>query len=120
MEIPRGRGSNAKPSGTENPVGWGVKLEKTLRGGGTWIFSGSTHWITRNFLCVPRFLFRNVAVNSSSTVRSDLGVFSVSLLGSSSLISCVSYFCDQSLQSILSMPSNFQGVFHNVKWLYLK
>ena len=34
MEIPEGMGSNAKPSGTENPVGWGVKLEKTLRGGG--------------------------------------------------------------------------------------
>ena len=33
MEIPGGRGSNAKLSGTENPVGWGVKLEKTLRGG---------------------------------------------------------------------------------------
>ena len=33
MEIPGGRGSNAKPSGMENPVGWGVKLEKTLRGG---------------------------------------------------------------------------------------
>ena len=42
MEIPGGRGSNAKPSGTENPVGWGVKLEKTLRGGGVWIFSGTT------------------------------------------------------------------------------
>ena len=34
MEIPGGRGSNAKPPGTDNPVGWGVKLEKTLRGGG--------------------------------------------------------------------------------------
>ena len=33
MEIPGGRWSNAKPSGTENPVGWGVKLEKTLREG---------------------------------------------------------------------------------------
>ena len=33
MDIPVGRGSNAKPSGTENPVGWGVKLEKTLLGG---------------------------------------------------------------------------------------
>ena len=33
MEIPGGRGSNAKLSGTEYPVGWGVKLEKTLRGG---------------------------------------------------------------------------------------
>ena len=33
MEIPGGRGSNTKPSGTENPVGLGVKLEKTLRGG---------------------------------------------------------------------------------------
>ena len=35
MEIPGGGGgSNAKPPGMENPVGWGVKLEKTLRGGG--------------------------------------------------------------------------------------
>ena len=34
MEIPGGRGSNAKPSGTENPVGWQDKLEKTLCGGG--------------------------------------------------------------------------------------
>ena len=34
MEIPEGGRSNTKPSGTENPVGWGVKLEKTLRGGG--------------------------------------------------------------------------------------
>ena len=33
MAIPGGRGSKAKPSGTENPVGWGVKLEKTLCGG---------------------------------------------------------------------------------------
>ena len=29
-----GGGSNAKPSGTENPVGWVVKLGKTLWGGG--------------------------------------------------------------------------------------
>ena len=44
MEIPEGGRSNTKPSGTENPVGWGVKLEKTLRGGGGgWIFSGTTH-----------------------------------------------------------------------------
>ena len=43
MEIPRGGGSNVKPSGMENPVGWGVKLEKTLGGGGGWIFSGTTH-----------------------------------------------------------------------------
>ena len=28
MEIPGGGGSNAKPSGMENPVGWGIKLEK--------------------------------------------------------------------------------------------
>ena len=33
MEIPGGRGSNAKPSGTENPVGWGVKLKKPSVGG---------------------------------------------------------------------------------------
>ena len=43
MEIPGGGGSNVKPSGTEDPVGWGVKLEKTLHGG-LWIFSGTTHW----------------------------------------------------------------------------
>jgi len=31
---PGGRGSNTNPSGMENPVGWGVKLEKNpLRGG---------------------------------------------------------------------------------------
>ena len=28
MEIPEGRGSNAKPSGTENPVGWGGQTRK--------------------------------------------------------------------------------------------
>ena len=44
MEIPGAGGSNAKPSGTENPVGWGIKLEKNLPwgGGGVWIFSGTT------------------------------------------------------------------------------
>ena len=42
VEIPRGRGSNAKPSGTENPVGWGVKLEKTLCGGDMDIFWNHT------------------------------------------------------------------------------
>ena len=38
-------GSKVKPSGMENPVGWGVKLKKkkTLCGRGVWIFSGSTH-----------------------------------------------------------------------------
>ena len=36
MEIPAGGGSNAKPSGTENPVGWGGRgrqTGKTLHGG---------------------------------------------------------------------------------------
>ena len=47
LEFPRGRGdqvkiswkfqgvggSHVKPSGMENPGGWGLKLEKTLRGG---------------------------------------------------------------------------------------
>ena len=42
MEIPGGWGSNAKPSGTENPVGWGVKLEKTLHRGGMDIFWNHT------------------------------------------------------------------------------
>ena len=48
MEIPGGRGSNAKPSGTENPVGWGVKLEKTLRRGGMDIFWNHTIQIRAN------------------------------------------------------------------------
>jgi len=42
MEIPGAWGSTVKPPGTENPGGWRVKLEKTLRGG-VWIFSGTTH-----------------------------------------------------------------------------
>ena len=33
-ESPGGGGSNVKPFEMENPGGWGVKLEKTLRGGG--------------------------------------------------------------------------------------
>ena len=41
-EIPGGRGSNAKPSGTENPVGWGGQTRKTLRGGGMDIFWNHT------------------------------------------------------------------------------
>ena len=48
MEIPGGGGgggSTMKPHGKENPGGWGVKLGKTLcggGGGGVWIFSGTT------------------------------------------------------------------------------
>ena len=45
MEIPGGGGSNLKPSGMENPVGCGVKLEKTLcvgGGGGMDIFWNHT------------------------------------------------------------------------------
>ena len=38
MEIPGGMGSNVKPSGTENPVGWGIKLEKKPSVGGMDIF----------------------------------------------------------------------------------
>ena len=34
MEIPGGRGSNAKPSGTENPVGWGGQTRKNPPWGG--------------------------------------------------------------------------------------
>ena len=51
MEIPGGRGSNAKPSGTENPVGWGVKLEKTLHWR-VWIFSGTTQCIGNALQCI--------------------------------------------------------------------
>ena len=38
MEIPGGGGEKREPSGTENPGGWGLKWEKTLRGGGMDIF----------------------------------------------------------------------------------
>ena len=48
MEIPGGRGSNAKPSGTENPVGWGVKLENTLRRGGGYGYFLEPHKIYIN------------------------------------------------------------------------
>ena len=51
MEIPGGGGSNAKPSGTENPLGWGVKLEKTLCGWGMDIFWNHTfHPLSSVFL----------------------------------------------------------------------
>ena len=56
LELPRGRGdqvkkswkfqgvggSHVKPSGMENPGGWGLKLEKPSVGGRVWIFSGTT------------------------------------------------------------------------------
>ena len=42
MEIPGGGGSTMKPLGKENPGGWGVKLGKTLRGGGMDIFWNHT------------------------------------------------------------------------------
>ena len=42
MEIPGGGENNAKPSGTENPVGWGVELEKTVCGAGMDIFWNHT------------------------------------------------------------------------------
>ena len=42
MEFPGGGGSTVRPSGTENPGGWGGQTGKTLRGGGVWIFSGTT------------------------------------------------------------------------------
>ena len=42
MEIPGGGGSNAKPSGMENPVGWGGHTGKKPSLGGVWIFSGTT------------------------------------------------------------------------------
>ena len=49
MEFPGGGGSTARPSGTENPGGWGGQTGKTLRGGGMDIFWNHTltekdHW----------------------------------------------------------------------------
>ena len=42
MEIPGGGGSNAKPCGTENPVGWGSNWKKPFVVE-VWIFFGTTH-----------------------------------------------------------------------------
>ena len=42
MEIPGGGESNVKPSGTKNPLGWVIKLDKTLRGGDVDIFWNHT------------------------------------------------------------------------------
>ena len=51
MEFPGGGGSTARPSGTENPGGWGGQTGKTLRGG-VWIFSGTTHY-DQTVFCQP-------------------------------------------------------------------
>ena len=45
MEIPGGGGSNVKPSGTENPVGWGVQLEKIRRGEGGGVMDITTQFL---------------------------------------------------------------------------
>lgn len=42
FQIPGLGGGNMKPSGTENPVGWGVNLEKILDGV-VWILFGTPH-----------------------------------------------------------------------------
>ena len=52
MEIPGGRGSNAKPSGTENPVGR------------VWIFSGTTHCSGSSSLLQSRTAEQRCAVFS--------------------------------------------------------
>ena len=45
MEFPGGGGSTARPSGMENPGGWGGQTGKTLRGGGMDIFWNHTFTI---------------------------------------------------------------------------
>ena len=49
MEFPGGGGSTARPSGTENPGGWGGQTGKTLRGGGMDIFWNHTMSILQAF-----------------------------------------------------------------------
>ena len=48
MEFPGGGGSTARPSGTENPGGWGGQTGKTLRGGGMDIFWNHTFCLLLN------------------------------------------------------------------------
>ena len=50
MEFPGGGGSTARPSGTENPGGWGGQTGKTLRGGGMDIFWNHTFTIFKQKL----------------------------------------------------------------------
>ena len=56
VEIPGGRGSNAKPSGTENPVGWGGQTRKTLRGGGMDIFWNHTMCVVKKLYTAQLFI----------------------------------------------------------------
>ena len=53
-----------KPLGKENPGGWGVKLGKTLRGGGggVWIFSGTTHSPTRYFTSLVTVIVLTIVI----------------------------------------------------------
>ena len=50
MEFPGGGGSTARPSGTENPGGWGGQTGKTLRGGGMDIFWNHTFHLAGIYL----------------------------------------------------------------------
>ena len=51
MEFPGGGGSTARPSGTENPGGWGGQTGKTLRGGGMDIFWNHTLDTFSQYIC---------------------------------------------------------------------
>ena len=51
MEFPGGGGSTARPSGTENPGGWGGQTGKTLHGGGMDIFWNHTMYTCN--ICSP-------------------------------------------------------------------
>ena len=67
MEIPGDGGSNAKPSGPENPVGWGVKLRTKKPsfwgGGGMNIF-----WNHTIYLC-PSCERKNVLLRKENYVQ---------------------------------------------------
>ena len=67
-EIPGGGGSNTKPSGTENPVGWGVKLEKTLRGGSMDIFWNHTLSHDSSLFLAIHSLFIGYSTSSLATI----------------------------------------------------
>lgn len=70
MEFPRVRGAKVekswkfqeeggtiKPLGTENPGGWGVKLEETLRG-------GYGYFMEPHIYCFPLLLLSTVSTKS--------------------------------------------------------
>ena len=64
---PGGGGSTARPSGTENPGGWGGQTGKTLRGGGMDIFWN--HTITTNNYVTGTYLLSRISTTGMTKAK---------------------------------------------------